>query len=243
MSHNGESEVTLEMLAPKQFAENFTWSGEDGRWSPRRRSSPDKIMQGLFLGDERNAYDSETLKQLGVTHVLSVMEIDDIEDHVSHFSADISLSHIHIPDDTTADLSQHFAAGVEFIHKARAEGGTVLVHCVWGMSRSASIVIAYVMQALSMDFLPALRCVQSERPIVFPNMGFANQLQKYGKLLKLQREAQREARKHFWEKLRAMNNNHNNTNTMASAAIPQPSAQQQPIVGPDQPGGERSTSL
>ena len=44
------------------------------------------------------------------------------------------------------DLSQHFQSTFEFIEEARAANAKVLVHCVAGASRSAAIVIAYLMQ-------------------------------------------------------------------------------------------------
>ena len=44
------------------------------------------------------------------------------------------------------NISQHFEETAEFIEEARRKGTGILVHCAAGASRSASIVIAYLMQ-------------------------------------------------------------------------------------------------
>jgi protein-tyrosine phosphatase len=51
-------------------------------------------------------------------------------------------------------------------------GGTVLVHCFAGISRSASCIIAYLMQELNMPFFEAMSYTRKRRPIIFPNYGF-----------------------------------------------------------------------
>ena len=45
-------------------------------------------------------------------------------------------------------------------------GGGVLVHCQAGMSRSATVVIAYLMKELDIDQVQALDMVREKRPVV-----------------------------------------------------------------------------
>ena len=52
----------------------------------------------------------------------------------------------------------------------------VFVHCKEGMSRSATIVIAYLMKSMNFRYDDALKYVKSRRPIVDPNPGFRSQL-------------------------------------------------------------------
>ena len=59
----------------------------------------------------------------------------------------------------------------------------ILVHCMAGASRSATIVIAYLMWIKKMKFDEALNFVISKRPIVDPNDGFREQLKIFEKLL------------------------------------------------------------
>ena len=57
----------------------------------------------------------------------------------------------------------------------------MLVHCHAGISRSATIVIAYLMKALSMTLEEAYKLVKSRRPRIKPNQAFISQLMEYEK--------------------------------------------------------------
>lgn len=57
----------------------------------------------------------------------------------------------------------------------------VLVHCNKGVSRSAAIVIAYIMREKKLLYKEALAIVRKERESVFPNSGFAAQLRTWEK--------------------------------------------------------------
>ena len=51
----------------------------------------------------------------------------------------------------------------------------VYVHCQQGVSRSATVVLAYLMLHLDMSLMSAVRAVREKREI-FPNEGFLKQL-------------------------------------------------------------------
>ena len=61
--------------------------------------------------------------------------------------------------------------------------GKVLVHCVQGVSRSATLTIAYLMLKHHMTVQVATRLVRAQREI-FPNPGFLQQLCKLDQTLK-----------------------------------------------------------
>lgn len=54
-------------------------------------------------------------------------------------------------DASNQNLLRHFPAVIAFIKEGKAMGG-VLVHCHAGVSRSATCVIAYLMQEKEMTF-------------------------------------------------------------------------------------------
>ena len=76
----------------------------------------------------------------------------------------------------------------DFIDACLRAGGKVLVHCNDGMSRSGSLVIAYIMQTYGIDFKAALNHVQQRRFCVQPNDGFEQQLREYEPIYRAMRE-------------------------------------------------------
>ena len=86
-----------------------------------------------------------------------------------------------------ASLVQHFQQVRTFIESARqAEDGRVLVHCMCGVSRSATLVIAYLLQSEEMSLVDAFNKTKLQRPMVAPNPTFTEEL------LSLEREQNEE---------------------------------------------------
>jgi protein-tyrosine phosphatase len=59
----------------------------------------------------------------------------------------------------------------------------VLVHCIAGYSRSASLVVAYLIGHAALTFDEALALVKERRPVAEPNLGFANQLRAFERVI------------------------------------------------------------
>ena len=125
-----------------------------------------KICEKLFLGNIKAASDFKELKRLGVTHVLQVAS--GIE---PFFPNDFKYRVVSINDESSQSLIRHFPASIAFIKEGLDKGG-VLVHCHAGVSRSATIVIAYLMQEKHLSFESAFSYASKRRPVIFPNMGF-----------------------------------------------------------------------
>eukprot|EP01107_Rhizomastix_libera_P001486 TRINITY_DN12415_c0_g1_i1.p1 TRINITY_DN12415_c0_g1~~TRINITY_DN12415_c0_g1_i1.p1 ORF type:complete len:203 (-),score=33.70 TRINITY_DN12415_c0_g1_i1:79-687(-) len=141
-----------------------------------------EIRPYLFLGDATSVQ-STVLSERGICFIVNAASDDDT-------TAIPHCEYLNIPaQDNCYDLSQHFASVVSFIERARSVGSAVLVHCVGGVSRSATLVIAYLMWAdysligsqstmnRSLDEVQRIRCQ------VCPNHHFINQLLKWQELL------------------------------------------------------------
>ncbi len=77
------------------------------------------------------------------------------------------------------NLIDDFPRAFEFIDQARRRDVGVLVHCKQGVSRSASLVIGYVMKELGMSLNEAYAYVKTRSPNVTPNLGLIYQLLEY----------------------------------------------------------------
>lgn len=63
------------------------------------------------------------------------------------------------------------------------KGGRVFVHCHAGISRSATVCIAYIMKHMLMDLTKAYDFVKQKRPCISPNLHFMGQLLEFQKRL------------------------------------------------------------
>jgi len=146
-------------------------------------SKPSSILPFLFLGNERDA-DTDSLDQLDITYVLS---IDSRQLTTSCQKLGVVYKRLNAADSYQQNLKQHFEEAFEFIDEGRRKGCNVLVHCQAGISRSATITIAYLMRHLLMSLVDAYKLVKSKRPIISPNLNFMGQLLELEQMLSQQK--------------------------------------------------------
>jgi len=91
---------------------------------------------------------------------------------------------IRIEDNPFANLSHYFDMVADRIKSVKEQGGKTLVHCVAGVSRSASLCIIYLVKHEKMSLRQAYHYVKSARPIVRPNVGFWKQMVDYERRLR-----------------------------------------------------------
>ncbi|GBF92500.1 dual specificity phosphatase-like [Raphidocelis subcapitata] len=85
------------------------------------------------------------------------------------------------------DLVAHFPKCFAFIDAAIARGGNVLCHCAGGVSRSATVVLGYLMTRRGMSYDQSIAHLRLARPWVRPNPGFEAQLRELERLGDLSR--------------------------------------------------------
>lgn len=90
---------------------------------------------------------------------------------------------INVFDDPNSNISQYFDEASDIIHNVALSGRRTLVHCVAGISRSASLVIAYLMKHQNLTLLEAYNHVKQKRSSIRPNCGFFKQLIEYENFL------------------------------------------------------------
>ena len=133
-----------------------------------------EIIPNLYVGDIASAYNKGELQKLGITHVLTaVLGVSPI------FPNDFTYKNVPIRDIPGENIDTYFCQSNEFISKAIQSGGKVFVHCICGVSRSATLVAAYLMYDLGIDSTAAIELLQKQRSCVEPNDGFKKQLQTF----------------------------------------------------------------
>jgi protein-tyrosine phosphatase len=131
------------------------------------------VEEGLYISDLPTAYNKKKLKELGITHILcTIMGVE------AYYPKEFKYKNIHTRDIKSENISKYFNECSEFISNSIKEGGKVLVHCSYGISRSASIVIAYMIDE-GYSYSEAYEKLEEVRPIINPNEGFRKQLLKY----------------------------------------------------------------
>ncbi|XP_015179701.1 PREDICTED: dual specificity protein phosphatase 3-like isoform X1 [Polistes dominula] len=150
----------------------------------------DEVYPGIFIGDEATAKNKNYLAMIGITHLLNAAEGKKFgfvnTDRNYYSNTRIKYLGLPLADCPSVDISKYFYTAASFIDEAVSNNGKVFVHCVVGVSRSATCVLAYLMIKKNMLAVDAVRIVREKRDI-YPNYGFRNQLAQLDNQLRRQR--------------------------------------------------------
>eukprot|EP00658_Telonema_sp_P-2_P026349 TRINITY_DN2062_c0_g1_i1.p1 TRINITY_DN2062_c0_g1~~TRINITY_DN2062_c0_g1_i1.p1 ORF type:complete len:325 (-),score=40.40 TRINITY_DN2062_c0_g1_i1:227-1201(-) len=86
---------------------------------------------------------------------------------------------LEVDDNEVQSLDKYFLHAIQFVEGAKKAGGKVVCHCFAGVSRSATVVVAYVMYTMGLSSTEALKFVQKGRAAANPNPNFRRQLAKF----------------------------------------------------------------
>ncbi|KAK7201833.1 dual-specificity protein phosphatase [Novymonas esmeraldas] len=143
-----------------------------------------QILDFLFLGSVRDAQDGDFLAKHQIRYIINVSQ----EEYWS-VDAKVQIFTFKVDDSATADIASLFKPTRDLINSIRARyyglvrrssstRPAVLVHCQRGRSRSATIVLAYLVYTNGWSVAEAMRYVGSRRPCAEPNIGFMEELRK-----------------------------------------------------------------
>ncbi|NWH80776.1 DS13B phosphatase, partial [Piaya cayana] len=153
----------------------------------------DEVWPNLYVGDLYIARDKEQLRRMGISHVVNAAAGRFRIDTGPKFYKDLPVDYygVEAEDNPNFDLSIYFYPVAWYIRGAlNSPRGKVLVHCAMGISRSATLVLAFLMICEDMSLADAIQTVRSHRGIC-PNSGFLEQLRELD--LQLARGKGREA--------------------------------------------------
>ncbi|XP_010874416.2 dual specificity protein phosphatase 26-like [Esox lucius] len=135
----------------------------------------DEVWPRLYIGDQHSAMNIAQLANHRVTHVLNANHSKRRDGAEIYQGTNIKYLGIEARDSSDFDMSSNFHTAAEFIHRALSRGGVVLVHCAVGVSRSATLVLAYLMLKQNLTLVDSICAVKVTRGII-PNRGFLRQL-------------------------------------------------------------------
>ncbi len=115
--------------------------------------TPDAIEDGLWVGREpRSPEDFASLRDLGVTDVLSLIPEDEAQSTGVHpniafrvaMSYGMALHRVGIVDFSHGDLVRNLPLALDRLSSLRNRGRRVYVHCAAGMNRSPTLVALWL---------------------------------------------------------------------------------------------------
>lgn len=145
---------------------------------PTVNLSINEIIPNVYVGDANTAFQLGTLKELGITHIITaVLGMD------AAYPSDFNYLKIDAIDIDNENLLEQFEKSNNFIQHAIENGGKIYIHCVCGVSRSVTLMAAYLIYKEMKTPQAAIQQIREKRECANPNDGFIKQLEKYyGKL-------------------------------------------------------------
>ena len=149
---------------------------EEEESSPSAKDAPFGILPHLYLGCRKVASCLQSLSENRITRILNVTS--SIQNHFEHVDG-FTYKQIAVEDSHEVNMLQHLPEAFAFIEDAKMCGEKVLVHCHAGMSRSVTVILAYLMKFYEHTLDSAYEFVKQRKSNISPNFSFMGQLLEY----------------------------------------------------------------
>ena len=136
-----------------------------------------QITKHIYVGNLSTAYNHNILKENNIEYIVTAIW------NMPRINEFIYTMQINIIDLPQTNIAQYFEKSNTFLDNVIETQQNVLLHCVCGISRSITLVIAYFIYKFRISPKIALEYIQTKRVIANPNKGFMNQLESYYNLL------------------------------------------------------------
>ncbi|XP_011630995.1 serine/threonine/tyrosine-interacting protein-like [Pogonomyrmex barbatus] len=179
-SEKGTNESGSDLDCP-ETSNNWNNLERPYEWTYTMRRNMQEVVPGVFLGPYSAASRSklQSLLEHRITHIVCVRHAIEANLIRPNFPNHFKYLVLEIADTMTENIIQHFKTVKTFIDEGLNSGGRVLVHGNAGISRSAALVMAYVMETYGYSQSHAFMIVQQKRFCINPNESFMTQLREY----------------------------------------------------------------
>jgi len=142
-----------------------------------------EVTKGVYIGSVTAAVDVNWLRSAGVRAIINcAQEVDELSNRVREEAGIVFYTKLSMDDTSRRDLTHSIQRGASVVQEALrvvmdsggggAGDGALLVHCAMGISRSVSVVLAYMVMHGGMSLCQAAKLVFARRPMAYPNVGF-----------------------------------------------------------------------
>ena len=139
-------------------------------------NSMDEIEPYLFLGGV-GVISNNTYKTFNIRKVISVLGTErELQEVKNNLSEDVNHTCILIRDNGRDPIEAYFESVSEEIKAAVDAQIPTLIHCHAGISRSATLIAAYLCKTRGYDYDQALKYLKVQRPAIDPAFGFIAKL-------------------------------------------------------------------
>jgi hypothetical protein len=153
-------------------------------WNVAQNGRGQSVMVGpIYVGSALALIDTDFLRNIGA--IITIIDPSRCPKEAAEEAIKESTrpgspgkAHLYLPlnDDPRENISKYFDTSAQFIRYYQERGIPVLVHCMAGISRSATLVANYLMQKYHINTLQALDLLKRRRQGIRPNPGFIRQL-------------------------------------------------------------------
>jgi len=167
----------VELVKQLQSAQEKSPDGqppEDRAYRPIVLKNCDQVIPNLYLGGVDAVADSQRVSSQGIKAICCCLR--EMEYPSNEFCKDVEYYRVDVEDMGREPIEMYFPEATDFIHSWISREQPVLVHCRAGVSRSASVIIAYLMTYQGYSLHEAFFVVKSHRSVITPNVGFMEKL-------------------------------------------------------------------
>jgi len=135
----------------------------------------DEVLPGVILASGKTVKNVAYMRELGITHIINTANRDVWLPLEKLSNLGVQIFQFHVDDVPSAKIAPFFRPVAEFVAEVKKSGGMLVINCLVGLSRSATVLAAAMMINNKWSARRSLEMLRWKREIK-PNLGFLGQL-------------------------------------------------------------------